>query len=597
MTNARILIIEDNPLNLKLARSLLILGGYGVLEAADATSGMALALAERPDLILMDIQLPDLNGLEATQILKGQPETRTIPVVALTSFAMPGDDRKAREAGCDGYITKPIDTRSFAETVGRYLQRMPVAPPSPEPSPHHRPRILIVDDDPLNVKLTTAKLPAGRFEVITAGNGREAVEKTLQEHPELILLDVMMPGMDGYEVSHWLKENPATMHIPIILVTALDGTEDRIRGFEAGADEFLNKPVNETELLARINSLLRLKHYRDQLYTRDQSQSLLLPRPEAPEEDDHATPSRILLVEDDDLDAALIRNVFAGEPHHLETVATGEAALERLEEAPFDLVLLDILLPGLDGFEVCRRLKALHRTRETQVVAITSLQDLDSKVRGVESGADDYLVKPIHSRELRVRAKVLLKKKRYLDRLRDRVEQAVHSAIYDGLTGLYNQTYFKQFLEMELKRAERHRYPVGLMIVDIDDFKEINDRLGHLTGDLVIRELAQLLKRNVREVDLAARYGGDEFAIVFPYAGRGEAAHVVTRIERAMAEWREMAEAPQGGASPAVGFSIGVAFYPEQAATPEELIRGADEALYRAKKEGKNRCRFFGAAP
>ena len=266
-----ILVIEDNPLNMKLVRSLLTLGGYRVLEAEDANRGIEMATAQLPALILMDIQLPDMDGLTATRTLKSRAETRAIPVVALTSYAMPGDEMKAREAGCSGYITKPVNTRTFLDVIGRYLNRS-VAPAMPLRVQKYKHRILVVDDDPLNVKLLGAKLPADQFEVLTAFNGKEAVQKTLQEHPELILLDIMMPEMDGYEVSHWLKTNPATENIPIILVTALDGSEDKIRGFEAGADEFLSKPVNEIELLTRINSLLRLKHYREQLLSRNQSE-------------------------------------------------------------------------------------------------------------------------------------------------------------------------------------------------------------------------------------------------------------------------------------------------------------------------------------
>jgi two-component system cell cycle response regulator len=297
-------------------------------------------------------------------------------------------------------------------------------------------------------------------------------------------------------------------------------------------------------------------------------------------------------VEDDERDAVMIRNIFSGEPYEIERVESGEEALMRLGQEPFDLVLLDVLLPGLDGFDVCKHLKGLHQTRETQIVLITALSDLNNKLMGVESGADDYLIKPINGRELKVRVKVLLKKKRYLDQLCHKVEAAVHSSIHDGLTGLHNQTYFKKFLELEIKRAERQKYPIGLVIIDIDDFKKINDQLGHLTGDLIVRELAQLVKQSIREIDLSARYGGDEFAVVFPYASRGEVAQIVERLQNALAQWRSLAENPLGQEPLAVSFSMGVAFYPDQGATLAELIRKADEALYRAKKEGKNRCCF-----
>ena len=490
-----------------------------------------------------------------------------------------------------GYLTLlyPALITYFVETINTFLSHPGTRVGTASPGFYqHKKRILIVDDDPLNVKLLSAKLPADQYEVLPAFSGKEALQRTVRENPDLILLDIMMPEMDGYEVSHWLKTNPSTEGIPIILVTALDGTEDRIRGFESGADEFLNKPVNDIELLTRMNSLLRLKRYREQLLSRTLSEKGFStdPTPSDPTEIP-AHPARILLVEDNPKDTLLFRNMFAGEPYQLEAVKTGEEALERVQQYPFDLVLLDVLLPGQDGFEVCQQLKGLHQTQDMQIVLITCLPDLENKVRGVELGADDYLIKPVNQRELKARVKVLLKKKRYLDQLRNNFERAVNSAIYDGLTGLHNQTYFKKFLELEIKRAERQRYPLGLMIVDLDDFKKVNDQLGHLTGDLILKELAQLVKHNVREIDLSARYGGDEFVVVLPYTDPVEVVQIAERIQYALANWSNLEENPLG--RDPITVSIGVAFYPEHGATLEELIRKADSALYRAKKEGKNR--------
>ncbi len=448
-------------------------------------------------------------------------------------------------------------------------------------------RILIVDDEPLNVKLLAAMLPPDQYETIKAYDGREALKKIVNEAPDLILLDIMMPGLDGYEVTKTVKNDPETRDIPIILVTALDGTDNKIKGLEAGADEFLNKPVSKTELIARVNSLLRLKKYQDQLKTHMQSKNQVATPPSHRSIEEEINLPSILIVEDNDKDAKLIQNYLRGEAYIIKQAKDGEEAISRARQENIDLILLDILLPGMNGFEVCRRLKVMDQTKDIQVVAITSLNDMESKVKGIDLGADDYLVKPINMHELRVRLKALVKKKAYLDRLHADYEMAVHSAITDKLTGLYNHAYFEHFLGLEVKRSLRQNMPVSLMMLDIDDFKKYNDTLGHLAGDQILSELGQLLKMNIREIDVAARYGGEEFSVVLPGIDLKGAETTAERIREVI--YTNDFAPELSLASKKLSVSIGVAACPSDAETVQELINKADMALYKAKREGKNR--------
>jgi two-component system cell cycle response regulator len=452
----------------------------------------------------------------------------------------------------------------------------------------HKGRILIVDDEPLNVKLLAAKLPADQYETIWAYNGKEALEKVVGQSPDLILLDIMMPGMNGYEVTRRLKNDTKTRDIPVILVTALGGKDNKIMGLEVGADEFLNKPVNTAELVARVKSLLRLKQYQDQLKARTQSQaSLMIPTGGDKSVQETAYLPSILLVEDDDKDARLIQRYLHGQPYRVSLLRDGEETISRAQQGEIDIILLDLLLPGMDGFEVCRRLKEREQTRNIQIVVLTSLRDLKSKIKGLELGADDFLVKPINMHELRVRINALIKKKAHLDELHASYDTAVHSAITDKLTGLYNHAYFKHFLEHEVKRSLRQRHPVALIMIDIDDFKYYNDTLGHLAGDEILRELGKLTRENIREVDLGARYGGEEFAVVLPNTDMKGAAEIAERIRQMI---NRHPFAPETNLpSRKLTVSMGVATFPSGAESSQELIQNADTALYKAKREGKNR--------
>jgi two-component system, cell cycle response regulator len=597
-----ILVVEDESLNMKLVRSLLGLGGYRVLEATDATTALLLAEREDPDLVLMDVQLPGMDGLTATRRIKAKDRLRQVPVVALTSYALDGDEEKAIDAGCDGYITKPIDTRSFLDKVERFLSATgpgacgdedAICGSPPRTRLRHQPLVLVVDDEPKNVKLLIAKLAGRPFNVIAATNGTDALAMVAYHAPDLILLDVMMPGMDGYEVTRRIKENPQTRAIPVIMLTALDGPEDKEKAMAVGAEEFLSKPVNTTELQARVGSMLRLKQFKEQLKSRDKSKNTFGRAKVVEAQHDRMLLPQILLVEDDEKDRILLATAIQNTPCHLRSVTSAEEALDMVVSGErVDLMLLDVLLPGMSGFDLCQRIKGRDDLQDIQVILITCLDDLESRIKGVELGTDDFLVKPVDFRELAARVKVLLEKKHYIDQLRCDYVNALNSAINDGLTGLYNHTYFSRFLAHEILRSDRQGDPIGLLMIDLDDFKRVNDTLGHLEGDRVLQETARILRDSVREIDLAARYGGEEFVVVFPYADPQGVRQAAQRILMAIATHYFFRSAV--GGSTQITASMGLAFYPQNAASISELIKAADTMLYEAKQAGKNRLRVFG---
>jgi two-component system cell cycle response regulator len=452
----------------------------------------------------------------------------------------------------------------------------------------YKKKVLIADDSPVALASLEKILSTGLFQTIMATNGKEALDRAVCELPDLILLDVMMPEVNGFEVARTLKQDSRTHSIPIIMVTALHDPENEQAGREAGAEEYLSKPVRPQELLARANSLIALRQYRDQLTIRNNSQwSFIVDK----HSDDggpelHKEQPLVLLVEDNESDAELVRHFLKDLPFRLERLSNGEEAVELCRTGRVDMMLLDILLPGLNGFEVCRRVRSSDKGRDLPIVVITCLEDMDSRLKCLELQADDFLVKPIVGRELQARVKILLEKKSQLDKLRSHYEEALNSAIVDWLTGLYNHGYFKKFLDLEIKKSLRQRYPITLIMIDVDNFKTVNDVYGHPTGDVILQELAQVVRKSVREVDLVARYGGDEFAVVLPYSDNHCALLVARRIDEAIKTHGFSPQAP--AQKTLLTVSMGVAGYPQDAVHVDELIHSADQKLYTAKTKGKN---------
>lgn len=587
-----ILVIEDDPLNRKLVHALLSFGGYNVLEAPTAEEGIALAREKLPDCILMDIRLPGMDGLSATRELKQDPALRGIPVIALTAYAMIGDEAKAIEAGCDAYVTKPIESARFMEMIHSLLQRT-------TPAATGNGRVLIVDDEPVVVTFLSTQLRNAGWETAEASGGEEAIRMAQEKPPDLILMDVLMPGVNGYEATRRLKSDSRTAGIPIILVTGLSGIEDKLSGLNAGADEFLSKPVSTAELIVRIRNMLRLRQYEEELKRRPvpadrQAGEHVVGAAEgtgAPPIAGSPPPARILLLRQAGGDDAGLGRHLEGLGYRITVAENAEDELQLTRQGAADLVIMDAAYFGGKGLEICRRLKETTATRRIPLIVIGGKDDPEGRIRFLSLGAEDLLPPPVDLREMAARVARLLKQKAHLDMLQSRYQAALLASNNDGLTGLFNNAYFKRILDLEVKRSQRRNHSTSLVMLDLDDFKLMNDTKGHAAGDLILSEVGRRIRGCIREIDLPARYGGEEFAVVLPYTETMGAAVVAERIRNALASRGFAVDATE--ATVRVTASIGVATCPEHGMQAEELIRAADSLLYRAKKEGKNRvcCR------
>ena len=575
-----VLVVEDNAANLKLTRDLLQLLECRVVETRRAEDALKVIEGQDVDLVLMDIQLPGMDGLTACRIIREEMGIKDLPIVGVSALAMDGDREKALEAGCCEYITKPIDTRMFMGMVMRCLSTEKCGPAEDKRGTGNgveRRRILVVDDNPTNVKLLKAMLPEDKYEIHEANNGATALKIAAANLPDVIFLDIMMPDMDGYEVTKRLKEKSDTAPIPVVLVTALEGVDDRIRGLEAGAEDVLVKPVNRVEVLARARSMVRLGDFRRQVALREQAAGTLRPDLGDKGVSQERTVARVLAVEDNVHDLDLLQACLAGEPYEILTAGSGEEALAILRETQIDLILLDILLPDMDGFKVLERAKGMKGRSTVQTVVTTCLTDLESKVRGVELGADDYIVKPVNPRELKARLKVLLKKKRYMDQLKYSNMGETDTAFMDALTGVYNRDFFKRFFDLELKRSQRHEYSTSLVKLVIHDLERSGKQRESGTKDTVLREVASTLKVVLRDIDLIARCEDAGFAMLLPYCEETGVVNVVTRIREALAAcaFPSRDDLSRG----IVSVSFGTATFPGEVGSVEQMAALVEKKL------------------
>jgi two-component system cell cycle response regulator len=446
-------------------------------------------------------------------------------------------------------------------------------------------RILVVDDIPANVKLLEVRLLAEYFEVLTASNGADALETCENGKIDVVLLDVMMPDMDGFEVCRRLKSDPATAHIPVVMVTALDHVSDRVRGLEAGADDFLTKPVNDLQLMTRVRSLVRLKMLTDELRlrastTRNIGIEELLSRREPAGE---AMP-RVLLIDERQSSGARVAGLLA-KTARVDVVTDPHVGFFQAAEEPYECVLVSTGFAEFDPLRLCSQLRSLDRTRFVPIILLAEQGEDDRIVRGLELGVNDYLIRPIDRQELTARLRTQVRRKRYNDHLRASVTQTIEMAVIDGLTGLHNRRYLDSHLQTLFDRAVARRRPLSLMITDLDRFKSVNDTYGHDGGDEVLREFARRLRKNVRGIDLACRFGGEEFVVVMPDT---EAAIAEKVAERVRAEIAELPFLINGEGVP-VTVSVGLSSLKRGLDSVAELLKRADVALYEAKSGGRNR--------
>lgn len=444
-------------------------------------------------------------------------------------------------------------------------------------------RILIADGVATNRIVIKVALSEGCYQIAQAENGTSVLTQINRDAPDLIILDMRLPGVDGLTLCARLKHDPTTADIPIIITAGAQDGDTRLSALQAGADEVLLKPFDEMLLMSRVRSLLRARETAQELALREGTRALGFA--ETPLS---APAGQVALISDMPRTGRMWRAALEPEiAAQTRPMTRAEALALRPGGAIPDLFVIaaDLVQSG-DGLRLITELRARSVTRHAAVLIAVSAEAREDAVMALDLGANDLLTLPLEGAEASLRIRTQLRRKQQADRLRTSVRDGLRLAITDPLTGLYNRRYAMPLLARMSEAAALRRAPMAVMLADIDRFKSVNDRFGHPAGDLVLSEVARRLTADLRPQDLSARIGGEEFLIALP--------DCAPYVARNAAEWlrQRVGETPialpDGMGTLQVSVSIGMALFDGQTPLPKEMLNIADQALYHAKAQGRN---------
>ena len=450
--------------------------------------------------------------------------------------------------------------------------------------------VLVVDDIEPNRRLLQAKLEAKYYTVFLAENGESAIEYAVRLQPDIILLDVMMPGMDGYEVCRRLKRMPQTKHIPIVMVTALVNVEDRLKGLQSGADDFLSKPIDDFGLFTRIETQMRFNLVANELRVRGQRNPSVTQFSDYERERINA-PSNILVIDQDNVEAKRVASALRSLGHS--AVTWRDASEGSIAFRDLDLVIVALSGQDHDALKLCAYLRNLKEARDFSIIVTYDPSDQTDALEALRIGAADLITTPLEEAELQVRVRTQTHRQRYIDILRHRVDRGMELSVIDPLTGLFNRRHMLERMQVWMQRSRQDEPSLTVVAFDIDHFKSINDRFGHESGDDVLRAFSDRLRVNIRPKDIACRTGGEEFLVIMPETELQLALKGAERIRHAIASEPFVTE--RSGQKIEVTVSAGVASHQGENELLADLLHRADKALYQAKQNGRNRIENFAA--
>jgi diguanylate cyclase (GGDEF)-like protein len=594
----KVLVVDDSKGARMVISKEMLSNGFKVLMAENGKEALEMAKELKPDIITMDVEMPVMNGFEACRKLKDDPATREIPVVMISSNDSSETKGHGFEAGAVEFFVKPFKPGRLADHIHMLLETKKIS---------RREKILIAEDSVTTRHIIKYIFIKNGYNVIEAKDGKDALRLIQKNKPDLILADCHMPEMNGFELTKEVKRVKETRHIPVIILTAITSQQDMLKGLESGANDYLPKPFDEEELLARVKVHLLNKVLYDQIEQERNryeqmynEQSRILRnisilntmsnklQTVSSAEDSYSiindsiqtlfpSDNGMLILYKDDLDSCEVattwghgsEDLFWGLP------SSGCQALQKpdkvvCEKRGDDGCCLDV---GDNGFEnhYCFMLSnekdslgTIHFYNKTGKPE--SAENINSESKYLMDMATEYIALSLTNARLR--------------------SKLMEQSIRDPLTGLFNRRYMEESLNRELIRAKRMNSEMGILMLDVDYFKRFNDDYGHLTGDYLLKGLGSLLKQGVRADDIVCRYGGEEFIVVLPGVSQKLAKE---RAERIRSEVENNLKLGFNGKTLKVTVSIGISIFPLNGHDCTELIAAADKALYQAKANGRNR--------
>jgi diguanylate cyclase (GGDEF)-like protein len=580
----KVLLVEDNEMNRDMLSRRLTRRGFEVIVAVDGQQGIEIATRELPDIILMDMSLPVLDGWEASRLLKSSEATRSIPLVALTAHAMSDDRDRAMAAGCDDYDTKPVDLPRLLAKLDRLMvgktERPRREPISTEALGDLRHKLKTSFNQILGyTEILLEELENSGFQEIAPVLGElHTNSRSLLERIQKVL------GNDGGVSLERLEALAFEVGPEVEQLCQLSGSITNVlRGRSATAALADGERISSA--LRLLRSVLRQMCSSTAADGDEPSSGAVSATPEKDSSAVQDGAGRLLIVEDDAANRNLLRRRLVRFGYSVEVAEDGPSALLKISQAQYDLVLLDQMMPGMSGLDLLKLLRATYSANELPVIMVTAVDQSEKIVEALDQGANDYVAKPVDMPVVMARIQAQLARSK-ADR---------HTKLSDPLTGLSNRLLLSARLAEAIARPrDPGAASLAILLLDLDGFKIVNDSFGHAAGDRLLLEVAERMKSSIAKCELTkratiARIGGDEFVILIE---RLDHANQPQQVAAAVLEC--LAQPIQlHGLSVTITGSIGIVSSTDEHVSPEHLLRDADLAMYRAKELGKNRWQMF----